>query len=35
MQGGRLFRFCSRDCLDKFEADSARYATAKRLEDKS
>ncbi len=25
MHGGNLFRFCSRDCLDKFEADTEQY----------
>lgn len=32
---GRLYRFCSRACLDQFEAEPARYAAAKQLEDKS
>ena len=35
MHEGRLYRFCSRACLDKFEADPTRYAAAKQLEDKS
>lgn len=26
MHAGTLHRFCSRDCLDRFEADPARYA---------
>jgi YHS domain-containing protein len=25
MHGGALYRFCSRACLDRFEADPARY----------
>jgi len=25
MQDGRLFRFCSRPCLDKFEAEPEKY----------
>lgn len=25
MHEGRLFRFCSRDCLDKFEAEPGKY----------
>ncbi len=25
MHEGNLYRFCSRDCLDKFEADPERY----------
>lgn len=25
---GRRYTFCSRSCLDKFEADSAKYAAA-------
>lgn len=35
MHQGRLQRFCSRDCLDKFETEPARYIAAKQLEDKS
>lgn len=35
MHGGRLYRFCSRNCLDKFETEPARYTTVKQLEDKS
>ncbi|MEA3274084.1 MAG: YHS domain-containing protein [Pseudomonadota bacterium] len=35
MHQGRLYRFCSRDCLDKFESEPARYAGAKQLEIKS
>lgn len=35
IQEGKLIRFCSRKCLDKFEAEPARYAIAKQLEDKS
>lgn len=35
MQEGRLYRFCSRDCLDKFEVDPMRYAAPEQLEDKS
>lgn len=26
MQGGRQYRFCSRQCLDKFEAAPGQYA---------
>ncbi len=33
MHEGELHRFCSRTCLDKFEADPARYLNA-RLERK-
>jgi YHS domain-containing protein len=25
MHEGRLFRFCSRDCLEQFEADPDKY----------
>ena len=25
MHQGRLYRFCSRNCLDRFEADPAKY----------
>ncbi len=25
MHDGKLYRFCSRDCLDKFEADPGQY----------
>ncbi|MBT8117860.1 MAG: YHS domain-containing protein [Gammaproteobacteria bacterium] len=25
MHDGQLYRFCSRNCLDKFEADPSRY----------
>jgi YHS domain-containing protein len=25
MHDGDLYRFCSRDCLDKFEADPEKY----------
>ncbi|NOZ51989.1 MAG: YHS domain-containing protein [Gammaproteobacteria bacterium] len=25
MHGGKLYRFCSRSCLDKFDADPERY----------
>ena len=32
---GRLYRFCSRDCLDKFDAEPVRFAAAKTLEYKS
>lgn len=32
MHGGRLYRFCSRACLDKFEAEPKRYATPEQLE---
>lgn len=32
---GHLYRFCSRACLDKFDAEPARYTNVKRLEDKS
>ena len=35
MHQGKLYRFCSRDCLDKFEAEPAHYAATKQLEDKS
>ena len=28
MHGGRLYRFCSRNCLDRFEADPNNYVTA-------
>ena len=35
MHEGRLYRFCSRACLDLFEAEPARYTAAKQLEDKS
>ena len=34
MQDGHLYRFCSRDCLDKFEAEPARYANKHELEQK-
>jgi YHS domain-containing protein len=34
MHEGRLYRFCSRVCLDKFEAEPNRYAVPKQLEDK-
>jgi YHS domain-containing protein len=27
MHAGTLYRFCSRDCLDKFEADPQQYLT--------
>lgn len=29
MYEGRLYRFCSRGCLDKFEAEPTRYAQIK------
>jgi YHS domain-containing protein len=35
MHRGRLYRFCSRACLDKFEAEPARYAGVKQLEGRS
>lgn len=35
MHQGRLYRFCSRGCLDKFDIEPTRYAVAKQLEDKS
>ena len=35
MHEGSLYRFCSRACLDQFEAEPARYIDAKQLEDKS
>lgn len=35
MHEGRLYRFCSRACLDLFDAEPARYTAAKQLEDKS
>ena len=28
MHEGRLYRFCSRDCLDKFETDTTQYLAA-------
>lgn len=28
MHAGQEYRFCSRDCLDKFEADPDRYTAA-------
>lgn len=28
MHDGQLYRFCSRTCLDKFEADPEQYMTA-------
>jgi len=28
MHAGRLYRFCSRNCLDKFEAEPDRYLQA-------
>ena len=28
MYDGQLYRFCSRKCLDKFEADPPRYLQA-------
>jgi YHS domain-containing protein len=31
MHGGALYRFCSRECLDRFEADPGRY-TPKTME---
>lgn len=34
MHDGRLFRFCSRECLDKFEIEPARYARNLELEHK-
>lgn len=27
MHEGQLYRFCSRDCLDKFESDPEQYVT--------
>lgn len=35
MHDGRLYRFCSKVCLDKFEAKPSEYATPKQLEVKS
>jgi len=35
MHAGQLYRFCSRDCMDKFEADPERYAVRKHLENRS
>ncbi len=35
MHEGRLYRFCSRTCLDKFETDPPRYTAAIQLEGKS
>lgn len=35
MHEERLYRFCSRVCLDKFEAEPNRYAPPKQLEDRS
>ena len=32
MHDGRLYRFCSRDCLDKFELEPTRYAKKQELE---
>jgi len=34
MHDGRLYRFCSRDCLDKFEMEPVRYARNRELEQK-
>lgn len=31
MHGGRLYRFCSHDCLDKFDADPDHYIQAEQL----
>lgn len=30
MYGGKHYRFCSRNCLDKFEADPEKYTSAGR-----
>jgi|APSaa5957512622_1039677.scaffolds.fasta_scaffold264650_2 YHS domain-containing protein len=35
MHDERLYRFCSRECMDRFEADPACYIKQKSLEDKS
>ena len=35
MHDGRLYRFCSKACLDKFETEPARYVEVKPLEVKS
>jgi len=35
MHQGHLYRFCSRTCLVKFEAEPMRYVSTKQLEDKS
>jgi|AZID01.1.fsa_nt_gi YHS domain-containing protein len=32
---GNLYRFCSRDCLDRFDADPEAYMPPKQLEGKS
>lgn len=34
MHQGRLYRFCSRACLDKFDFEPLSYTATKRLEDK-
>lgn len=34
MHEGRLYRFCSRKCLDRFDADPGCYTGPKRPEDK-
>ena len=31
MHDGNLYRFCSRDCLDKFEAEPGKYINPKRV----
>jgi len=31
MQAGQLYRFCSRDCLDKFEAEPNKYINQKMI----
>ena len=35
IHGGRLYRFCSRACLDSFEAEPDRFIEAKQLEKSS
>lgn len=35
MHAGQLYRFCSRDCLDKFESDPERYSVHMNLENRS
>ena len=34
MHQGRLYRFCSRACLDKFDAEPLLYTPTKQLEEK-
>jgi YHS domain-containing protein len=32
MQGGQLFRFCSKACLEEFEVEPSKYLTQKKEE---